>query len=254
MIVICPFCGQFVPEAGIHEDEDVVKCASCGDSCIYSQLRAGQVPPKIDRYASPPSGTWFTQLPDGVRVGLSHRAPQILIFMVPFTLVWGGISLWACYIQQFIDKEFDPVATLFGLPFLAGTFMLIGMMIMAVAGYTEVTIKHGECVIFTGALGVGVRRKFDPALALSVREVCTQPSNPNKTPQRMIAIKTQDDYFEISQQQSVDAFRYFYAMLRENLAPKGEPIEEEAYEPANDEAESQDGEDSQDGSDSPPAR
>ena len=233
MTVICPFCGEFVPDSGVNEDDDVVLCPACGDSCMLTQLKAGQVTPHIDM-TTPPPGAWFEQLPDGVRVGMSHRMLPALIFMIPFTLVWGGMSIGAIYVQQFIDGEFDIVASIFGLPFLAATFVLIGSNIMFVAGVTEVTIKASECVIFIGAFGLGWRRRFDPSTVQCVLETCTQPANPSKSPQRMVIIRTQDKDYTFTTSRDPAQLRYLYAILRENLAPDGEPIDIENEDDARD--------------------
>ena len=233
MTVICPFCGEFVPDSGVNEDNDVVLCPACGDSCMLTQLKAGQVTPHVDMTRVPP-GMWFDQLPDGVRVGISLRVLPALLFMIPFTLVWGGVSMYALYIQQFIDGEFDIVATIFGLPFLAGTVILIGANIMMVVGVTEVTIKASECVIFVGAFGLGLRRRFDPASVRCVLETCTQPANPSKPPQRMIIIRTHEQDFTFNAARDPVQLRYLYAILRENLAPKGEPIDIENEDDARD--------------------
>ena len=102
---------------------------------------------------TPPKGVDLVETMDGFRLTLSTRS-CIAIFLVPFTLVWAGGSLGGIYGTQIAKGEFNWMMSLFGLPFLVGSFFLIALTVMSVCGRTIVELAGGKFSIRTGALGV----------------------------------------------------------------------------------------------------
>jgi hypothetical protein len=102
---------------------------------------------------TPPKGVDLVETMDGFRLTLSTRS-CIAIFLVPFTLVWAGGSLGGIYGMQIAKGEFNWMMSLFGLPFLVGSFFLIALTVMSVCGRTIVELAGGKFSIRTGALGV----------------------------------------------------------------------------------------------------
>jgi len=102
---------------------------------------------------TPPKGVDLVETMDGFRLTLSARS-CIAIFLVPFTLVWAGGSLGGIYGMQIAKGEFNWMMSLFGLPFLVGSFFLITLTVMSVCGRTIVELAGGKFSIRTGALGV----------------------------------------------------------------------------------------------------
>ena len=113
--------------------------------------------PFADRHVvpvmTPPKGVDLVETMDGFRLTLSTRS-CIAIFLVPFTLFWAGGSLGGIYGMQIKQGKFDLMMSLFGLPFLVGSFFLIALTVMSVAGRTVVELAGGKFSIRTGALGV----------------------------------------------------------------------------------------------------
>ena len=113
--------------------------------------------PFADRHVvpvmTPPKGVDLVETMDGFRLTLSTRS-CIAIFLVPFTLVWAGGSLGGIYGMQIKQGKFDLMMSLFGLPFLVGSFFLIALTVMSVCGRTIVELAGGKFSIRTGALGV----------------------------------------------------------------------------------------------------
>ena len=113
--------------------------------------------PFADRHVvpvmTPPKGVDLVETMDGFRLTLSTRS-CIAIFLVPFTLVWAGGSLGGIYGMQIAKGEFNWMMSLFGLPFLVGSFFLITLTVMSVCGRTIVELAGGKFSIRTGALGV----------------------------------------------------------------------------------------------------
>jgi hypothetical protein len=72
------------------------------------------------------------------------------LFVVPFTCVWSGMSMSGIYGTQIASGVFDPKMSLFGLPFLIGTCVLVGWCAMTIAGKITVTRNSDSLSVFTG--------------------------------------------------------------------------------------------------------
>ncbi|HQY87851.1 MAG TPA: hypothetical protein PK402_04280 [Tepidisphaeraceae bacterium] len=65
------------------------------------------------------------------------------------------------YGQQIIKGEFDPGQSLFGIPFLIGTCVLVPVCLMMTVGRVVISVHNGEGTIFSGIGPFGLRHKFD---------------------------------------------------------------------------------------------
>ena len=64
------------------------------------------------------------------------------------------------YGRQITSGNFRLTESLFGLPFLIGTIVLVSLCAMTVAGETTVTRQSDRLSIFTGIGGLGWRRNY----------------------------------------------------------------------------------------------
>jgi hypothetical protein len=133
-VAVCRFCEKSHP------------LAACQAAVPYEQRN---LVPAL----AVPKGVRLEETMDGFRLTLSTRS-CIAIFLVPFTLFWAGGSLGGIYGMQIAKGEFNLVMSLFGLPFLAGSVLLIALTVMAVWGRCVVELAGGKFTIRTGALGV----------------------------------------------------------------------------------------------------
>jgi hypothetical protein len=168
MTLTCPLCRSTIAMEDINVSTDIALCRSCGKTFSFSEI--------VDRSATdgpdlttPPAGAWFEQLPNGFRTGASTRS-WMALFIVPFTCVWSGMSLSGIYGTQMRSGHFDPFSSLFGLPFLIGSFFLVGMCAMNIAGRIEVMQIEDKVSVFMGVGPLGWSRNFLWADFNSVRE------------------------------------------------------------------------------------
>ena len=151
----CPDCGLPIQAADLAPAQGVAVCRFCEKPFPLEACQAAV--PFADRnivpVMTPPKGVDLVETMDGFRLTLSTRS-CIAIFLVPFTLVWAGGSLGGIYGTQIAKGEFNWMMSLFGLPFLVGSFFLIALTVMSVAGRTVVELAGGKFSIRTGALGV----------------------------------------------------------------------------------------------------
>src|SRR4051812_10763885 len=130
MVVTCPHCASSLAPEDINVEADTALCRSCGEAARFSDLLHPHPPSESP---VPPRGTWDND--DGVErcIGASTRSPMALV-LVPFMCVWSGLSLGGIYGSQIVSGKFNPVMSLFELPFLAGSLIFWAWTAMTVFG------------------------------------------------------------------------------------------------------------------------
>ena len=151
----CPECGLPIEVADLAPAQGVAVCRFCEKP--YPLAACQQAVPYEQRNIVPeqvlPKGVTLAETMDGFRLTLSTRS-CIAFFLVPFTMFWAGGSVGGIYGTQIAKGEFNLWISLFGIPFLAGSVLLIAITVMAVAGRCVVELAGGKFSIRTGALGV----------------------------------------------------------------------------------------------------
>ena len=151
----CPECGLPIEVADLAPAQGVAVCRFCEKP--YPLAACQQAVPYEQRNIVPeqvlPKGVTFAETMDGFRLTLSTRS-CVAFFLVPFTMFWAGGSVGGIYGTQIAKGEFNLWISLFGIPFLAGSVLLIAITVMAVAGRCVVELAGGKFSIRTGALGV----------------------------------------------------------------------------------------------------
>ena len=169
MQISCPSCHAKIATADINVATDVALCRACGNtfhpseilaasSPILASLLSSITPPSgpVD-LNSPPSGAWYEPTADGFTAGAYTRSWTAL-FIVPFTCVWAGGSMFGIYGTQLIKGHFALGPSLFGIPFLIGSIFLVSWCLMSVAGKVTVSVHGDRLAIFTGVGPLGVTR------------------------------------------------------------------------------------------------
>ena len=168
MEVICPSCRSRIAPDDINVSTDVALCRSCGNTFRLSEI-IGAIPSTSIDLHSPPSGAWYTPLADGFTAGATTRTWTAL-FLIPFTCVWSGISLFGIYGTQIVKGHFNLAGSLFGIPFLIGTIVLVSMCATSVAGKVTVTRHSDQLTIFMGVGPIGWTRTCSLSDFSTVRE------------------------------------------------------------------------------------
>lgn len=168
MNIPCPSCRSTISTDDINVATDVALCRNCGKAFSFSEILGGSAAAAVD-LSRPPSGAWFEQTADGFRTGATTRTWRAL-FLVPFICVWSGMSLSGIYGHQIMSGHFDPSSSLFGLPFLFGSFALVAMCAMDIAGKTEIVQSGDRVSIFVGVGPLGWTRNYQRSDFSVVRE------------------------------------------------------------------------------------
>ena len=139
-----------------------VFCPACKEVFDISLLLGQAEPVEVD-IGRLPAGVSLEATPGGFLARASCRMWVALLFLIPFTLAWSGFSMAGLYGSQIIEGKFDMQRSLFGLPFLVGTVVLLSLCLLTLAGSTVVQVNNGRG---ESSIGVGFlrrRRRFDPA-------------------------------------------------------------------------------------------
>jgi len=208
MRVECPACKQDIPAESINVAKDVALCPQCHEAFALSELVAQGRETDSD-LSEPPNGTWFRTEANGWELGSTTRHP-IAFFLVPFMCVWSGFSLGGIYGSQIVKGRFDPVMSLFGLPFVAGTVLFGAITLMSVVGKVTIRVEDGDGVIFTGVGALGWRRRVRWDDVDRVEEIATSFQSPGNSG-RMLALegKTRLTFGSMLRQER----RYFFRQV-----------------------------------------
>ncbi|OEE73757.1 hypothetical protein [Vibrio genomosp. F6] len=169
MEVNCSKCGRKIESENINVSLDTAYCQNCENLTSLASILEAASDSKFDS----------TQKVNGVHISgndydwsieLSNRSWAAL-FLVPFTVVWVSIALSGIYGTQLMNGEFDFKQSLFGLPFLIGSIVLISITLLSVLGRTYVSNENGKGLIFIGVGSIGWYRRFEWQNIARVREV-----------------------------------------------------------------------------------
>ena len=158
MKISCPKCQIEIPLEDVNVAADIALCRRCGQTQSYADLLEGRDIGPID-LSRPPRGMWLVRKPAGFELGFSLRSAAAL-FLVPFTLFWGGMSMGGIYGTQITKGEFQLTESLFGIPFLLGTIFLVSFSLLTICGKQVLKVDPRGAEIFTGIGGMGFRRRF----------------------------------------------------------------------------------------------
>ena len=154
----CLHCGQVLDLADTNVATDVALCRTCGRTMPFSAVLPADGPAAVD-LAAPPRGVKVDHsLIHGIEIRYRRLNP-VVFFLIPFTAVWSGFSLWGIYGSQLSDGAIDPTLALAGLPFVLGTFVLLAVIAWMLFGQWRVRLNRGTAEIFRGIGPIGRRQQ-----------------------------------------------------------------------------------------------
>jgi len=161
MNIVCPKCRKAIPMEDVNVSADTALCRDCGKTFRFSDLTSIVLDTgPVDLGAPPPHVKVEWNPLDGSITLTHHRFSKFAFFVIPFTMVWSGLSLWDSYVKQFVNHKFDLLSTIFGLPFLAGTLFLVAVVLLLVFGKIRVRLGAGKGSVFEGVGAIGRTRRF----------------------------------------------------------------------------------------------
>jgi hypothetical protein len=159
MEVMCKFCKSKIKSENINVVKDTAYCSNCENITALSALVSSTASSSFNPAGSE-SGITVTDQSYSWSIQASHLGP-ISIFLVPFTAVWAGGSLSGIYGSQLAKGELNLEQSLFGIPFLLGSIVLVTLTLMSLFGRTVVSNENGKALIFIGIGKIGWYRRFE---------------------------------------------------------------------------------------------
>ena len=99
-----------------------------------------------------------------------RKISKVVVFLIPFSCFWSGISLFGIYGTQILHRRFILERSLFGIPFLLGTCILVGIVLFSLFGSRRLTIRGGEVRLWSGDGPFGRARTLRLAREMKVLE------------------------------------------------------------------------------------
>lgn len=156
----CPQCAKELPLDDVNVAQDVAVCRACGYRGAF--LGATAIPPMTDEeMARPPKRvSLHREFGDALTIVCRPRRAALL-FLIPFTAIWSGVSMVGIYGTQIIRGQFDWQLSLFGLPFLFVTIGFLVAILYTLFGATRITLSKGRIRMFMGVFGLGRTREME---------------------------------------------------------------------------------------------
>lgn len=211
----CPLCGSGIGMTDVNVAADIALCRACGKTSPFSVI-AGGATISLDILSNPPRSVKTQQdFRDGTTI-IYRKLSGILFFLIPFTAFWSGLSMWGIYGAQFKKGEFDLSQSLFGLPFLIGTIVLLSVIMFLLCGKWKITMRKGFGTVFVGVGSLGWTRYFnyDRDTLVSMRMTNTRVNN---VPQQGILIKNGDNELVFGTLIKEDAKQYIAATIMKQM-------------------------------------
>ena len=182
----CPRCGKPLPMDDVHVAKDMALCRGCGYSGPF--LNVSAIPLLTDEgLANPPKRvTLKRDFGDSLSI-VCRPKKTALWFLLPFAAIWSGVSVGGIYGMQIVQREFNPMLSLFGVPFLLGTAGLLTSICYLLFGHTTITLSREHVRVFSGLFGMGRVREM-PCEKGTVVSIEKSDFRVNDVPQNEIAL------------------------------------------------------------------
>lgn len=163
----CPDCRTVIAHDDMNIKEGVAVCSRCGkisklidlveefDSADYSRLL----------YEKPPRGIKLVRdkmNPMGELTLIYKRINPAVLFLIPFTAIWSGFSMFGIYIGPFLKDDKIPLEqALMGIPFAIGTIILLVSIFSMLFGKRILTLSNGKGTYAFKVFGIGRTKHFE---------------------------------------------------------------------------------------------
>ena len=158
----CPKCGAAISPDDINVSADLMLCRRCGETSSFADAVSEASDERILLKPPPNHLAIATDPMDPERrtTITYRRISPTALFLVPFTCFWAGGSMSMIYGSQIVEGSFDLMRSLFGIPFLVGSIVLVSSCLYMLFGKMVLELRGGEARYFAGVFGIGLRKRF----------------------------------------------------------------------------------------------
>lgn len=212
----CQSCGAGISLADVNVASDIALCRACGKTMPFSEIAPIPGAENVD-LTQPPKGVRIEDSPIHGRSIIYRKIPLVVIFLIPFTAVWSGFSMYGIYGRQLQQGKFDLATSLFGLPFLIGTVFLVSFILFCIFGRWRIGYSGGvlSAAMEVGPLGWTRRLVCDKSARVSIRPAKWQKNN---VPQNLIQVECQGNTLKFGSPIPDEAKAFIAEALRRTIA------------------------------------
>jgi hypothetical protein len=185
----CSSCGAGIALTDVNVASDIALCRACGKTMSFSDI--APIPGAADMdLTRPPKGVRIEDSPIRGRSIIYQKISPVVFFLIPFTAAWSGFSMTGIYGRQIAKGEFDLTTSLFGLPFLIGTIVLVSVILFMLLGRWRFSYNRGQLEVATEVGPIGWTRRIvcDKSARVSIRDSVVRHNN---VPQKLIHVECQ---------------------------------------------------------------
>lgn len=186
MKLICPHCTEQILSKDVNMKEDLVFCSHCNEAWSIGECRQDLQDFNRNMLHNPPKGCFVHEDFDGTQITVSQANWPALFFMLPFTCLWAGGSMWGLYVSQFTEGKFDLFRSLFGLPFFFGSIFLVCICFYMMFGKIRITLDAHALKFFNGVWFLGFKKNVDWMRVENVVMENTNTQVNNKSRRRLV--------------------------------------------------------------------
>ncbi len=190
----CPNCKFRIGLDDINVQTDIALCRNCGGTFSFSLIHEASELLSGESLDLPTRGVRIYEDFGGRKTIVYKALSPVLLFLIPFTAFWSGLSMWGLYIQPLMKGQINWSKFLFGVPFLLGTIVLLSVIFFLLFGKWVITLGNGQGSVFVGAGALGWKRYFTygPGSLVSLRNTSLKVNN--KTQQGIAIIDGQNEF------------------------------------------------------------
>jgi len=212
----CQTCGAVIPLADVNVSSDIALCRACGNTMAFSTLVPLPGGASVN-LQHPPKGVRIVEDILGGKSIIYRRFSPILLFLIPFTAAWSGLSMYGIYGRQIREGRFDLGHSLFGLPFLIGTVCLVSFILFLLLGRWRISVNRDQLAVTmeVGPIRWTRRLACDRSARVSMK---LSSMRTNNVPQSLIQVECQGNILKFGTMLPEEVKNFIAELIRRNLA------------------------------------
>ena len=212
----CQSCGAVIPLEDVNVSNDIALCRACGKTMQFSTLVPLPGAASVN-LQHPPKGVRIEDDPLRGKSIIYRKISPIVLFLIPFTAAWSGLSMTGIYGTQIREGKFDLFRTMFGLPFLIGTVCLVAVILFLLLGRWRVTVSRDQLAVAleVGPFGWTRRIACDRSARVSMKLANYRTNN---VPQSLIHVECQGNILKFGAMMPDEVKNFIAEATRRTLA------------------------------------
>lgn len=215
----CLHCNTVISLDDVNVASDLALCRHCGRTMKFSEIAPMAGAAEIDEL-HPPKGVRLEESVIHGQTIIYKKISPVVYFLIPFTAVWSGGSMFGIYGTQIAKGRFDLSSSLFGLPFLLGTVVLVTIILFNLFGRWQISFSGGTLAVALrlGPLAWTRRHPYDQSTRVRIHH--SPDVTVNDRPQQLIFVETQGRTLKFGSTIPEAAKVFIAELIRRRIHPR----------------------------------